>query len=117
MKAIGIKIKSYAENINIVEDGNLAARTLYIVFIASIVLGLSYVMILGTMVFNIVERRALESKIHTLSSEVSDLELSFLSLSNDIDLNYSHSMGFREPDVKFATRKALGSIKVNKNEI
>lgn len=117
MKAISLKIRNYAGGISIVEDGNLASRILSSILISTGVLALCYVVILGTMVFNIVERRNLESKIRTLSGEVGQLELDFLALSNNIDLNFSRAMGFEEPEVKFAPRKRVGSVKMDKNEI
>ena len=80
-------------------------------------LALLYVLLLGTMVFNIVERKSLEKEALALSNEVGDLELSYLSLSNNIDLTLSHSLGFKETATTFATRKTVGSIKMANNEI
>ena len=71
-------------------------------------LGLSYVLILGNMVFNIVERRGLDKEALTLSNEVGNLELSFLSLSGSVNSTLSSSMGFKEARVNFATRQSLG---------
>lgn len=81
------------------------------------VLALWYVFLLGNMVMNIVERRSLEKETFSLSNEVRDMELVYLSMSNNIDLAFSHSIGFKETAAKFATRKSLGSIKIAKNEI
>lgn len=67
-----------------------------------------YVLFLGNMVSNIVERRALETRARSLSSEVGDLELTYLTLSNNIDLAFSRSLGFKEAKTTFATRKSLG---------
>lgn len=69
------------------------------------------------MIFNIMERKNLEEQVLVLGNEVKDLELSYLSTSNSIDLAFSHSLGFKETDIKFATRKVLGSIKIPQNEI
>jgi hypothetical protein len=87
------------------------------------ILVLSYIVFLGTMVKNIVERKSLEANARVLESEVRDLELSYLSMSNNIDLNLSYSMGFKEVQATFATRKALGlgsssgSLKVAQNDL
>jgi len=67
-----------------------------------------YLVFLGNMVKNIIERRSFEAEIRSLSSEVSNLELSYLSLANKVDLTLSYSMGFKETKATFATRKALG---------
>jgi hypothetical protein len=72
------------------------------------VLALLYFLFLGNMVKNIIERRSLEANANMLSNQVRDLELTYLSMSNNIDLPLSYSMGFQETKIVFATRKALG---------
>ena len=121
MKQVSLKLKSYAGSISIVNSDNLQRRALHFLFMSFIALAFFYILILGSMVFNIVERRNLEEHARTLSSEVRDLELSYLSISNGIDLAFSHSLGFKEANIKFATRKSLGSlngqIKMSHNEL
>ena len=93
-------INNATSNISIVNNSieNLILRALALI----------YVVILGNMVRNIVARRSLEANANSLSSEVGNLELSYLSLSNNIDLAYSYSLGFKETKATFATRKSLG---------
>jgi len=124
MRAVGLrilKLKNYAESVSIAHNGYLERRILHFILMSFGALAVIYVLILGNMVFNIAERRTLDTRARALSSEVADLELSYLSLSNEIDLAYSHSLGFKEANAKFATRKALGSLngklKSTKNEI
>lgn len=83
------------------------------------VLALLYVFLLGNMVRNIVERRNLETNMRLLSNEVNNLELTYLSESKNIDLNFSHSLGFKEAKTIYATRKPLGfgNVKLAQNEI
>lgn len=76
-----------------------------------------YVFMIGNMVFNIVERKSLETHAYTLSNEVKNLELEYLSVSQKVDLNLAHSLGFKEIKAKYATRKTLGSLSIAKNEI
>ena len=127
MQAIRSKINMRIRSVNVINNG-IEKFLLRLMLWSFAVLAFWYVFLLGSMVFNIVERRALEKDILVLSNEVRDLELTYLSMSNDIDLALAHSLGFREIDVKFATRKSLGrlsgsaeeplgSIKVAKNEI
>jgi hypothetical protein len=75
--------------------------------------------ILGNTVKNILERRSFETDARAISSEVGDLELTYLNMSNGIDLNYSHAKGFKEAKANFATRKSLGfgNIKDTQNDI
>lgn len=97
----------------------ILARFIFLSFGA---LAICYVLILGNMVANIIERRSLETSSRTLQNEVGDLELKYLSLSNSIDLPLAHSLGFKETKASYATRKTLGfkpidSVKVSQNGI
>jgi hypothetical protein len=119
MKQATIKLKMYAGNVNVI-DNNIAPSVLRFMIYASILLAFLYVTFLGNMVFNIVERKALEAQARNLSNQVSDMELTYLSMSNKIDLDLSHSLGFKETNIKFATRKAVGvnsSATLANNEI
>ncbi len=108
MKTTSIKIKSYVNNVDIIVDNDLQYKIFHMMLVSFGVLALCYVFILGNMVFNIVERKVMEKEALSLSNEVGALELSYLSLSNKVDLNLSYSLGFKEVKPKFATRKAFG---------
>jgi len=101
-------------------NGNIEKLILNIALWSFVALALWYVFILGNMVSNILQRRTLETNVRTLANEVGDLELIYLSMSNNIDLDFSHSLGFKETKIKFATRRSfgsLGNIKLAKNAI
>lgn len=115
---MSLQLKTRIQNVNIMNN-NIEIRRIILNIMLSILaaLALWYVLILGNMVFDIVQRKALEKEILTLSSEVRNLELSYLSISDSVDIALSASMGFREAKATFATRKALGSLKLANNEI
>lgn len=117
MKTIAIKMKSYATGASVANNNDMQRKILNILLGSLAVFALCYIFLLGSMVFNIVERRSLEADARTLSNEVGDLELQYLSISDKVDLSLAQSMGFKETRPKFATRKALGSIKLVKNEL
>jgi hypothetical protein len=121
MRQASIKFKTYAGNLNskvaIVNNSNLQTRILHTMLFSLAALAFLYVLFLGHMILNIVERKHLEADARNLSNEVSELELSYLSMSNTIDPTLGLSLGFKEQEVKFATRKSLGSVKVTNNEI
>jgi hypothetical protein len=74
--------------------------------------GAFYVLILGNMIFNIVADKVLEEKEElSLSNEVGDLELQYLSVSSKIDLSPLFFNGFQRNKSTFAVRKSLGSSK------
>ncbi len=109
-------MKTYVE-VNVLDREDSRRRALRVMLLSLGVLALCYVFIIGSMIFNIVQRKSLESHTRTLSNEVRELELNYLSLSGKIDLNLSHSLGFSEIQPQFATRKPLGSVKIAKNEL
>jgi len=107
MKQMSLKLNMYVKNVNVI-DNNIERLILNIIFWSFGALALLYVLFLGNMVRNIVERRSLEINALSLSNEVGNLESTYLSLSNGVDLNLSSSLGFKEVKATFATRKALG---------
>ncbi len=121
MKQATVKLKMYAGNVNEVVHSDVRSNLVRGIFWYMGVLAVMYVLFLGSMVFNIVERKALEGEARELASTVGTLELDYLSLSSKIDLNFSYDKGFREADTKFATRKSLGSLQgtsnINRNRV
>ena len=118
MRQATLKLKMSIQNVNIMNN-NIEVEKIVLRSMLTIIAGLAllYVLILGNMVFNIVGRRALEKDVLALSNEVGSLELSYLSISNTVDLNLSSSMGFKQAHANFATRKSLGGITLANNEI
>lgn len=121
MKQASIRIKKQISNVSIINNNNIERHVLNIMIWSFGTLALLYILFLGNMVFNIVERRNLEKDVRTISSEVQDLELNYLSMSSKLDLALSQSMGFKEIAKSFAIRKSLGlgndTVKPGNNEI
>lgn len=111
------KVENYASNVSVIDRGDIQRKILNILLISSGILLLCYVFILGNMFWDIVERKALQKEALALSSEVGNLELEYLALSNNIDITLSHSMGFREVKTSFATRHPVVSLAQASNEI
>lgn len=107
MRQISSKLNIYLKSVGVINN-NIEKFILNIILLSFGALAFAYILFLGNMVTNIIERRGLEVNIRTLSSEVRDLELTYLSMSNNIDLSLSHSLGFKEAKTTFATRKSLG---------
>jgi hypothetical protein len=109
----------YAQNTNVINNNaeNLMLRA---VLGAFGFLAIWYILILGNIVFNIIERRTTETAVRTISSEVNNLELDYLALSKNIDFELSQKLGFKEVKAQFTTRKSLstlGSINLAQNGI
>ena len=127
MRQASLKFKTSMENVNIMSN-NVELRKVVLNTMLAILFALAfwYVLIIGNTTFDIVERRVLEKEALALSNEIGNLELSYLSISNSLDLSLSYSMGFKETKATFATRKDLGysfggeafdSLRFDKNEI
>lgn len=112
-----LKLKTYSGSMSIVNNNDLQRRILNFMLLFLGALALCYVLILGNMIFNIVERKALEADARILSNEVGDLELTYLSVSDKVDLTLAQSMGFKEIKAGFANRTSLGSLKIATNEL
>lgn len=108
MRQASLKFKMYMGNVNIIDNNNLSNRIFHMMLASFGVLALCYVFILANMVFNIIARKSLEKEVLSISNEVGNLELSYLDLSNKVDLNFSHTLGFREIKPTYAVRKTLG---------
>ncbi len=116
MRQATLKIKMYAENVSVAD--NMGRTLLYGMLCFTAGLAVLYLIFLSNMVFNIVERRSLEAEARTLTSQVGDMELTYLSLSSSLDMNLAHSMSFQATKPNFATRPSLGlGSKGNSNEI
>lgn len=65
-----------------------------ILTIGCVVLFATYIYLVGSITFNIVARKSLESNVMALTGEVNTLELTYLTNVNSIDKDYAFSKGF-----------------------
>lgn len=88
-------------------------REQYVFFaLAALVVGLllSYAYFVNATVHSVVNREAIEQKMSSVYSEVSDLESRYLARIEDIDLSLARESGFQEVgEVHFATRRSAAS--------
>jgi hypothetical protein len=92
---------------NTIVENSRAQRTIFRALMSVlIVLSAIYVYLIGAITFNVLARKSLDATVHTLGSQVSGLELTYLNETNGIDQNYAHSLGFVEVENNiFATRE------------
>jgi hypothetical protein len=116
MRAIGSKLNMYVRSVTLVN--NDAERAIFNIILWSFgVLALLYILFLGNMVKDIVGRKSLEARVSTLSNEVRDLELDYLALSNNIDLDFSYSLGFKDAKTTFTAHKSVGLISPSSDKV
>lgn len=118
MRQAGLKLKMSIQNVSITNN-NVAVERMMLHSMLFVLASLAfwYVLALGNMVYDIVERKSLEKEALSLANEVGQLELSYLSTAEDLDLPLSYKMGFKEAKASFTTRKSLGSLSFGSNEI
>lgn len=117
MRQASIKIYRGIQNVSIVSN-NIALRRIILraMLTTLALLALTYALLLGLLVWNIVERKDLNKEVQALSTEVSELELQYLAIASEIDEELSRTMGFKEMTANFATRRSLGAVNLAPNE-
>jgi len=80
--------------------------TLFKVLVGSlIILSVVYIYIIGSITFNVVARKSLETTARNLGSNISQLELTYLSDMNDVSKTRATALGFIDTNSNiFATR-------------
>lgn len=117
MRQASLKLKMSVKNVNIMNNNiEVEKNILNTMIFILVALAFLYALILGNMVFNITERKNLEKEMIALSNEIGELEVSYLAVSNSIDMSLSSAMGFRETKAAFTTRKSLKSLGLNSND-
>jgi hypothetical protein len=110
MKTAAIKLKRYSMQARVARNNDFQVRIFQSLMFGLGVLTLFYVLVLGNMVFNIVERKSLEADARNIGNEVGEMELTYLTMLNKVDISYGKSLGFKEAKATFATRKAVGTL-------
>ena len=110
MRQASLKLKSYAGSLQIIDNSDLGQKALNFILVSFVLMALFYILILGNITFNIIERRSFEAQARNVSNEVLKLELTYLKLSETVDQNLARQMGFREAQASFTAEKSLGSV-------
>lgn len=116
MNKISVKINKYNPQSIAVDHGDLNARIFKYILYTFGVLSLLYVLILGNMILNIIERKSVEASAVNLTNEISELELAYLSKGASIDLEYAYSLGFKDTKAHYALRQNGDIVKLAKND-
>lgn len=97
--------KAKAITNEIIENNYTQIFLFRILIITLFVLFISYIYLIGSITFNVLERKSLEGDIRTLGNNISELEIVYLNNTNEINKNYAISKGFVEARQSiFATR-------------
>ena len=95
---------------NIVENSYIQKILLRVLVSSLIVLSIVYIYLIGSITFNVLARKTLETTSRALSSNISKLELTYLDSANKINKDFALSLGYVEVNNNiFASR---GSARV-----
>jgi hypothetical protein len=103
-----------------VVDNNDLGKKMFLAASGALMITLSlYVFFVGKTIVNIIHRKAAESEVRSLSAQVSNLEIQYISLAKNIDLDMAKTLGFSESkDTYFAARRStVGALATTANEL
>lgn len=81
---------------DITQNINTQKMLLKVLLISSAVLFTVYIYLIGSITFNVIARKTLESTVASLTGQINQLELTYLNDINNIDKEYALSNGFVE---------------------
>lgn len=91
---------------NIANDGSLRRRIFRVLLSSIVVLSICYIYLIGSITFNVIARRSLETNANEINSRVGQLELQAIAIGNSIDVSFGKEHGYTE---------AKGTIFANKD--
>ena len=86
--------KAKAITVNLIQNKYKISTIFRVLIGLLLALCLVYVYLIGSITFNVLARKSLESTARVLGSNISELELKYLAEANKIDKNYAKSLGF-----------------------
>ncbi len=92
---------------NIIEDEHARKQIFRVLLGVLIMLSVGYLYLIGSITFNVLARKSLETNLHDVGSHVSQLDLEYLAIANTINAPLGTSLGFVDAKgTLFATRTA-----------
>lgn len=108
MKQASIKVKNYINTVGVLDQAiDLRSKFFYGILYTFILFSFLYMLVVGLMVFNIIERKTVDVESRNLSNEIAVLEADYLLLINSLDKESSLALGLKEIKPVFANRFSL----------
>lgn len=101
--------KAKTMTMEIVENKDIQRVLLRVFISVLVILSVTYVYLIGSITFNVLARKTLETEVRNRGSRVSELELAYLNSTNKIDKSYATSLGFVEAKNNIFTTRAISS--------
>ncbi len=96
----------------IIQD-NYTQGIIFRILVGSIIcLSIFYIYMIGSITFNVVARKSLETTSRVLGSNISQLELSYLSNMNDINKLRASSLGFVDAKSNIFAMRSINHVAI-----
>ncbi|OGJ11594.1 hypothetical protein A2467_02975 [Candidatus Nomurabacteria bacterium RIFOXYC2_FULL_36_8] len=102
------KTKAIANEI--VENSNTQRVILRILLGSLLSLSIVYIYMIGSITFNVVARKSLDRTAQILNSNISDLELTYLSNMNNINRTLATNNGFVDSKSNIFAKRSITSV-------
>jgi hypothetical protein len=97
---------------NIAQNTNTQKILFRILLISLVVLFTGYIYLIGSITFNVIARKTLETKVVNLSSNVNQLDLTYLNNINKIDKEYALSAGFIDTHQNLFVSRNINNVAI-----
>lgn len=77
-----------------------------------IILSIIYIYMIGSITFNVVARKSLENTTRILASNISQLELTYLTNMNDINKSRATSLGFVDTNINIFAIRSINHVAI-----
>lgn len=102
------KTKAIANEI--VENSN-TRRIIFRILLGSLLsLSVVYIYIIGSITFNVVARKSLDTTAKILNSNISQLELTYLSETNNVNKTLATSLGFADTNTSIFAKRLVTNV-------
>ena len=80
--------------------------------VASAILFAGYIYLIGSITFNVIARKTLETKVSSLSTHVNELDLTYLNNVNKINKEYATSIGFVDANQNIFASRNINNVAI-----
>lgn len=88
-------------------------KVLFRVLVSSLIaLSIVYIYIIGSITFNVVARKSLENTARNLGSNISQLELTYLSNMNNVNKALATSLGFEDVNSSIFAKRVINHVAI-----
>lgn len=98
---------------NEIVSNSQTRKVLFRILVSSLLaLSIVYIYMIGSITFNVVARKSLETTARNLGSNISQLELTYLSNMNDVNKSLATSRGFVDTNSNIFAVRSINHVAI-----